>query len=174
MAVREALLGILTLGSAYGMQLHAELGERAPHRAGTNVGQIYGTIDRLFKARLIVPDGINEESLPLWKLTPLGEEEALAWLSGAHLNSIPEWSELLDVVLISRSVNSKAASTLVSKLQKMLRVAPKPGPNALYSASEARYQDAVSLWLGDVRPEVGSGAHGYDLSRPKRGRPARG
>ena len=29
MAVRESLLGILTLGPAYGLQLHAELGARA-------------------------------------------------------------------------------------------------------------------------------------------------
>ena len=174
MAVREALMGILTLGPAYGMQLHAELGDRAPHRAGTNVGQIYATLDRLFKARLVEPDGVNDESLPLWKLTELGREQAQAWLTGAELTDIPEWNELLDVVLVSRSVNSKAASTLVTKLQRMLRVAPKPGPNVLYSASEARYQDAVSLWLGDVRPEVSNGQVGYDLTRPKRGRPSRG
>lgn len=174
MAVREALLGILTLGPAYGMQLHAELSDRAPHRAGTNVGQIYATLDRLFKAKLVVPDGVNEEGLPLWTLTDLGHEQALEWLTGSTLTEIPEWNQLLDVVLVSRSVNSKAATSLVTKLQRMLRVAPKPGPNALYSASEARYQDAVSLWLGDVRPEVSNGQVGYDLTRPKRGRPSRG
>lgn len=173
MAVREALLGILTLGPAYGMQLHAELGDRAPHRAGTNVGQIYATLDRLSKAQLVTSDGVNDEGLPLWKLTEQGYKTAQEWLAGTHLSNIPEWSDLLDLVLISRSVNSKAASALVAKLQRMLRVAPKPGPNTLYSAAEARYQDAVSLWLGDVRPEVSSGQCGYDLTRPKRGRPTR-
>lgn len=60
MSVRDALLGILTLGPAYGLQLHAELGARAPHRAKTNVGQVYGTLDRLVTAGLVVHEGLSE------------------------------------------------------------------------------------------------------------------
>ena len=41
MSVRDGLLAILTLGPAYGSQLHAEFMGRAPHRKMVNVGQIY-------------------------------------------------------------------------------------------------------------------------------------
>jgi hypothetical protein len=42
MSVRDGLLSVLTLGPAYGLQMHAELASRAPHRKPVNVGQIYG------------------------------------------------------------------------------------------------------------------------------------
>ncbi|MES2170284.1 MAG: PadR family transcriptional regulator, partial [Actinomycetota bacterium] len=65
MSVRDGLLAILTLGPAYGLQLHSELTTRAPHRKPVNVGQIYGTLDRLVKQHLIEPAGFTEDALPL-------------------------------------------------------------------------------------------------------------
>lgn len=47
MSVRDGLLALLTLGPAYGLQLHAELLDRAAHRRRVNVGQIYSTLERL-------------------------------------------------------------------------------------------------------------------------------
>lgn len=177
MAVREALLGILTLGPAYGLQLHAELGARAPHRAKTNVGQVYGTLDRLSTAGLVVHQGLTEDGLPLYALTEAGKEEAVAWLEGNNLTAVPEWTDVQDVVLISSSVSGQHATALLTKLDALLEQTPASHAlsPALHLNEQAtlRYREAVSAWLSDVQAAVIQPQPGYALGRPKRGRPAK-
>lgn len=177
MAVREALLGILTLGPAYGLQLHAELGARAPHRAKTNVGQVYGTLDRLSTAGLVVHQGLTEDGLPLYALTEAGKDEAVAWLEGNNLNVLPEWADVQDVVLISSSVSGQYATALLTKLDALLEQTPtthalSPAQH-LNEQAALRYREAVSAWLRDVQAAVIQPQPGYALGRPKRGRPAK-
>jgi DNA-binding PadR family transcriptional regulator len=177
MAVREALLGILTLGPAYGLQLHAELGARAPHRAKTNVGQVYGTLDRLSTAELVAHQGLTEDGLPLYALTDAGNAEALAWLNGSSLSALPEWADVQDVVLISSSVSGHHATSLLSKLDQLLEQnaptsAHTPAQHLNEQANQ-RYREAVSSWLADVQAAVIQPQPGYALGRPKRGRPAK-
>ena len=73
MSVRSGVLAILTLGPAYGLQLHSELASRTPHRKPVNVGQIYGTLDRLVTQAMIEPAGLTDDALPLYRLTAAGE-----------------------------------------------------------------------------------------------------
>lgn len=177
MAVREALLGILTLGPAYGLQLHAELGARAPHRARTNVGQVYGTLDRLTTAGLVAHQGLTEDGLPLYALTDSGTAEANTWLSGSSLSALPEWADVQDIVLISSSVSGKHATELLSKLDALLE--QRTSSSALTPAqhlneqASLRYREAVSSWLADVQAAVIQPQPGYAIGRPKRGRPAK-
>jgi DNA-binding PadR family transcriptional regulator len=177
MAVREALLGILTLGPAYGLQLHAELGARAPHRAKTNVGQVYGTLDRLSTAGLVAHQGLTEDGLPLYALTEAGKAEAIDWLEGNTLTALPEWADVQDVVLISSSASGQHATSLLSKLDQLLdqnasTTAQTPAQHLNEQANQ-RYREAVSSWLGDVQAAVIQPQPGYALGRPKRGRPAK-
>ena len=177
MAVREALLGILTLGPAYGLQLHAELGARAPHRARTNVGQVYGTLDRLSTAGLVAHKGLTEDGLPLYVLTEAGAAEAVAWLEGSSLSALPEWADVQDVVLISSSVSTLHATELLGKLNELLEnsstgIADTPA-QLLNTQANMRYREAVSSWLADVQAAVIQPQPGYAIGRPKRGRPAK-
>ena len=177
MAVREALLGILTLGPAYGLQLHAELAARAPHRAKTNVGQVYGTLDRLTTAGLVAHQGLTEDGLPLYALTESGKDEAVAWLEGNTLTVLPEWADVQDVVLISSSVSGQHAAALLRKLDDLLdqvavTCALTPAQH-LNEQAALRYREAVSAWLGDVQAAVIKPQPGYALGRPKRGRPVK-
>ena len=172
MAVRESLLGILTLGPAYGLQLHYELGSRAPHRAKTNVGQIYATLERLHKAGLVTPAGTNAEGLPLWRLTDMGASDAALWLRGDDVDELPEWSDVLDVVLISRSVNASASVVLVKHLLTLAGNQPTPTGNALADSATVQYRAALASWLKEAAAAP-TDEMGYQLSRPKRGRPAR-
>ena len=177
MAVREALLGILTLGPAYGLQLHAELGARAPHRARTNVGQVYGTLDRLSTAGLVAHKGLTEDGLPLYVLTEAGTAEAVAWLEGSSLSALPEWADVQDVVLISSSVSTLHTTELLGKLNELLEnsstgIADTPA-QLLNTQANMRYREAVSSWLADVQAAVIQPQPGYAIGRPKRGRPAK-
>ncbi len=196
MAVKEALLAIMTLGPAYGLQLHAELGVRAPHRARTNVGQIYGTLDRLVNTGLVTRSEATAEGLPQYSLTVEGVQAAARWLSGQDLVSASEWPELLDRVLIARSLNDDVLEDVLGAFERILSVDPPytpraaTGQDALWASSRARFANAALAWLGDVRREKSqrsiqaytdesdasrarSGAsQGYQVLRPKRGRPA--
>jgi DNA-binding PadR family transcriptional regulator len=177
MAVREALLGILTLGHAYGLQLHAELGARAPHRAKTNVGQVYGTLDRLTTAGLVIHQGLTTDGLPLYALTDAGRSEAVSWLEGVSLTSLPEWADVQDQVLISSSVSEKHAALLTQKLNTLLESSPSSSAQTpaqhLNEQANQRYREAVSSWLADVQAAVIQPQPSYALGRPKRGRPAK-
>jgi DNA-binding PadR family transcriptional regulator len=177
MAVRESLLGLLTLGPAYGLQLHAELGSRAPHRAKTNVGQVYGTLDRLTTAGLVTHNGLTPDGLPLYALTAAGQNEAQGWLRGDSLTAVPEWADLQDVVLISTSVDSDSAHALLNAVEKLSEppvAAVESSPaTELRLLAQQRYLEAVRSWISDVRSAQIQPHAGYALGRPKRGRPAK-
>jgi len=105
MSIRDGLLAVLTLGPAYGLQLHSELASRAPHRKPVNVGQIYSTLDRLVTQRLIEPAGLTADALPLYQLTTAGQNEAEFWMSTPRFAALPEWTEMLDQVLVTSTVD---------------------------------------------------------------------
>jgi DNA-binding PadR family transcriptional regulator len=193
MAVRDALVGLLTLGPAYGLQLHAELAFRAPHRAHTNVGQIYGTLERLVTAGLVSRVGVTVEGFPLYELTSPGRSAAQTWLYGKSIVSATDWNDVLDHILIARAVDPEALEAVVAGYEVILTREPDRAEGevsdttALASAAARRFSDAVLGWLGDVRREMSSSqgtndqntllespipAHGYQLHRPKRGRPS--
>jgi DNA-binding PadR family transcriptional regulator len=194
MAVKEALLGILTLGPAYGLQLHAELCERAPQRSRTNVGQIYGTLERQAAAGLVVRSGATADGLPLYSLTETGHERAKEWLMGHDLTVVNDWPELLDRVLIARSLNDTFLEAIIGAYENILTnerptvALPGHAQSALSAAATARFEGAALGWLGDVRHDMTQrshlekidatvedwlpAGHGYNTDRPKRGRPA--
>lgn len=172
MSVRDAMLGILTLGPAYGLQLHAELGERAPHRAKTNVGQIYATLDRLVKSGHVAEAGATTDGLPLYQLAPQGFEDAREWLTGATVVTLPEWPDFLDQVLVARTVDDSATASLITRYRSVLGTADKTLSDELSLAADAGLRSAASTWL-DIVEKAGSDVRGYQTNRPKRGRPSK-
>lgn len=177
MTVRDALLGLLTMGPAYGLQLHAELGIRAPHRAKTNVGQVYGTLDRLTTAGLVSSAGLSAEGLPLYALTPAGVQEAKRWLNGESLQGLPEWADIQDMALISSSLHGSEASQLIASLTNFALHEPTAASDSPYqqlnTAAQRRYHDSVVLWLEDLTSASITPDPAFTTSRPKRGRPTK-
>jgi DNA-binding PadR family transcriptional regulator len=114
MAVRDALLALLTAGPAYGFQLHGGLAARTGGRRNINVGQTYATLERLSKQRLIEPAGSTDDGLPLHRLTPAGSAAARAWLEGADSAGSDPWDETVDRVLIARSLPDCDADAVVA------------------------------------------------------------
>ena len=113
MAVRDALLALLTTGPAYGFQLHGGLAERTGARRTVNVGQTYATLERLAKQRLVEPAGATDDGLPLHRLTSAGEAAAQAWLSGTDAAGADPWDETVDRVLIALSLPAVRAATII-------------------------------------------------------------
>lgn len=114
MAVRDALLVLLTAGPAYGFQLHGGLAARTGGRRTVNVGQTYATLERLAKQRLIEPAGSTDDGLPLHGLTTAGRDAARAWVDGADAAGADPWDETVDRVLIARSLPDCDADAVIA------------------------------------------------------------
>jgi DNA-binding PadR family transcriptional regulator len=176
MSVRNGILAILTLGPAYGLQLHAELLLRAAHRATVNAGQIYATLERLGTQGRIERAGATEDGLPLYRLTPSGDEEASAWLRADTPIDL-DWTEMLDRVLIACSLETADAVAVVdAHLLEWSTHAEPPMPDApagTYAArASARLAEAAQDWLNDVRAAATGGTlrRPFSDERPRRGR----
>ena len=182
MSVRDGILGILTLGPAYGLQLHAEFTARAPHRKPVNVGQVYGTLERLTTQGLVESAGVTEDGLPLYTLTASGRGAAAEWLTIPVTQSLPEWTEMLDQVLVAGSVDPASALALSKSYrrwweQDLLVTRERltdEAAHALRLASLAREAQGVAAlaWLGAAISDLAEldTARALSSVRPKRGR----
>lgn len=180
MSVRDCLLAIMSLGPQYGLQLHAELTTRAPHRAATNVGQIYSTLDRLVRDAKVETGGQTPDGLPLYQLTASGSQEISSWLEPEGVSRETAWADLLDLVFMVRSLPHVNPGPAFDALTFSFGELPEPsaGDDAkartawLLALAEEDLARTVRAVVDRSRTEVGSGEHGWGLSavRPKRGR----
>jgi DNA-binding PadR family transcriptional regulator len=183
MSVRDGLLAILTLGPAYGLQLHAELASRAPHRKPVNAGQIYGTLDRLVKQGMLEPAGQTADSLPLYRLTGTGLAEAAGWMSTPSLSALPDWTEMLDQILVTSTIDPVAAKTLaenyrrwwetdLAKTRTPVIEGSFPTEAHLALVSREALGVAAIAWLGATIAALSDydSYRGLSEARPKRGR----
>lgn len=182
MSVRDGILGILTLGPAYGLQLHAEFMARAPHRKPVNVGQIYGTLERLTGHGLLESAGVTDDGLPMYTLTAAGRSAATEWLTTPVTQPLPEWTEMLDQVLVASSVDPASALTLSKAyrrwweqdLREVREQLADEEAHARRLAALAREAQGVAAlaWLGAAIADLAELDTARPLSthRPKRGR----
>lgn len=182
MSVRDGILGILTLGPAYGLQLHAEFMGRATHRKPVNVGQVYGTLERLVAQGLVEDAGTTVDGLPLYALTPAGARAASLWLATPATAALPEWTEMLDQVLVASSVDPVSALALSRGYRRWWEQDLRETRAAI--SEELAHDQRLALlardaqgvaaiaWLGAAISELADLDTGRGLSpvRPKRGR----
>ncbi|MCU1570519.1 MAG: hypothetical protein JWR33_1260 [Naasia sp.] len=175
MSVRSGILAILTLGPAYGLQLHTEFLARAAHRERVNVGQIYGTLDRLATQGLIERAGLTDDALPLYRLTGPGAAEASDWLHGREPVD-RDWTEMLDRVLLSCSlVTADPVAVVDAYLENWSTSAapPDPADPAAFAAAAANHlAHAARRWLASISDAAQHGTllRGMSEERPRRGR----
>mgnify|MGYP003144144506 FL=1 len=83
MSVRQSLLAILAQGPCYGYQLRSEFERRTGSSSSLNVGQIYGTLERLERDGLVLRGTADADGHIYWQITDAGRGEARAWLASA-------------------------------------------------------------------------------------------
>ena len=105
MSVRHALLALLSEGPKFGLQLREEFEARTGEVWPLNVGQVYATIQRLERDRLIESDD-EVESGPQkrFKITPDGEGALEEWLRTPPEIVPPPRDELVIKVLVALTV----------------------------------------------------------------------
>lgn len=180
MSVRSSLLAILSLGPAYGFQLHLELRSRTAGRRTVNVGQIYGTLERLVAQGCIESAGQTDDGLPLYRLTESGAHEGHTWLHSTSSAAGEEWADLVDRVLIASSLPEVDTLQIIDAYIAKWSSAPlssvpvSPQERLAVEAGEALAKAAIT-WLRSVRATLaaapGDAYHrGFSDERPRRGR----
>lgn len=188
MSVRDGVLAILTIGPAYGHQILAEFRSRAPHRGPINVGQIYATLERLAKQELVDSGGRTDDGLPLHALTAAGQDAARVWMTRPVSDPLPDWTELLDQLLITRSVDPARAGALAGRYHELWTAEADEVELAAESMTATAHESAerlallarlaharsVAEWIAEVSRSLADPAGGrpLDPARPRRGRPA--
>jgi DNA-binding PadR family transcriptional regulator len=175
-AVRDALLALLTPGPAYGFQLHNELESRTGGVRSINVGQTYSTLDRLTRQGLIEPAGATDDGLPLHRLTGDGRAAAERWLDGADT----DWEETLDRVLVGASLGRDDVDRIIERSRDAwAAVARRRRPASPDLAGVARAAEigrarSVVAWLDDLRAQLARDPDALAVERsperPRRGR----
>jgi DNA-binding PadR family transcriptional regulator len=180
-SVRSALLAILTIGPAYGFQLHGELASRTAGRRSVNVGQIYGTLERLVRQDVVESAGATPDGLPLYQLTSSGRAEALDWLHATESSPGDEWSDLVDRVLIASSLPDVDAMTVVAAYREHWEAVGAgdslagSGQDRLAAHAGLSLANAALAWLNEVENHLASDDEGalsreFSTHKPKRGR----
>jgi DNA-binding PadR family transcriptional regulator len=97
MSVRQSLLAILNQGPCYGYQLRTEFDRRTGSTWPINVGQIYNTLDRLERDKLIRRADTGSESEQqntYFEITDAGRTEVANWLGSPVVRSAAARDEL--------------------------------------------------------------------------------
>jgi DNA-binding PadR family transcriptional regulator len=174
-SVRLSLLALLDQGPCYGYQLRTELDWRTGSTGPINVGQIYNTLDRLERDKLVRKTGENN----YYEITPLGSAEVARWFASASpLADLPAKLALaatlpgVDVASIVRTQRAFAVHpdshtpipTTVAELADAIIVRA----NDATAASQAQLLDDVEELLA-----LGIAPRPLSSEVPRRGRPAK-
>ena len=168
MSLRDCLLVVLSLGPAYGYQLHAEVMERTRRRTALNAGQVYSTLDRLARDELLRSAGTTHDGLPLYELTASGRQaagQALTTARGA------DFAAMTDHLLLALSIPDAPVTQLAAAYRSLWKRPGGTAPVDPHLLAARRAEDEVAKaaqrWL-DSLPEV----EPWELrsDRPRRGR----
>jgi DNA-binding PadR family transcriptional regulator len=171
MSVPAALTAILTLGPAYGLQLHGELGARLPHRASTNVGQIYSTLERLTRDGLVERSGETQDGLPLYAITPRGNAKAREWLAAGEITQTSAWAEIIDVLILGSTIQASPVEEACARVRELSW--NEGEAHSLSARASSHFQKAVLAVVNDLEESIRTGKlpiRGLDDQRPTRGR----
>jgi len=81
MSVKHAILGLLFVKPRHGYELKTEFEQMVHKQWPLNAGQIYTTIDRLVRDRLVEPLGEDDQERKSYDITVHGKNELVEWLS---------------------------------------------------------------------------------------------
>ena len=165
MSVPNALLALLKEGPKYGLRLQSEFESRTGNVWPLNVGQVYTTLQRLERDRLVESDGDGERSQKLYRITSAGIDELSAWLRSPPELVPPPRDELVIKVLVALQVPGIDIHELlqvhrrhvIEVMQRYTRIKAEASeddvPLALVADAELFRLEAIVRWLdaADVR-----------------------
>ncbi|WP_374946724.1 PadR family transcriptional regulator [Agreia sp.] len=194
MSVRQSLLAILDQGPCYGYQLRSEFDRRTGSTWPLNVGQIYGTLERLERDDLVQKGDVDSEGHMYWEITDSGSAEVATWLTSPVERSQGTRDELaiklavaatLPGVYVAEVIQTQRRASL-AQLQSLQRAkfaghnvdGPEELAWSLVADSMIFAAEAEVRWLDHTEQRLAlhparEMALEISTERPKRGRPAK-
>lgn len=194
MSVRQSLLAILDQGPCYGYQLRHEFDRRTGSIWPLNVGQIYNTLERLERDRLVSRGDADDHGHVYWQITDAGSAEVARWLSSPVIRT----SAMRDEVAVKLALAATLPGVDVLATIASQRTATRLRRESLASQSAATTEaqspeglarslvldsmifaaEAEERWLDRVEARLSEHpTHALALAlttqHPKRGRPAK-
>ncbi len=81
MSIRQGILAMLAGGPRYGYQLRTDFEERTGNTWPLNIGQVYTTLSRLERDRLVIAIEASDDTHRRYALTDQGRAELAAWFA---------------------------------------------------------------------------------------------
>lgn len=182
MSVRSALLAILTLGPAYGLQLASEFRRRTGGAEAVIDGQMYTTLGRLQRDGVVAALPKDSSGRVRYQLTHQGRTEAVSWLAAPVPQNAPgARDELALKVTLSATLPLADLAELIAAQSELARAelgrAVRTGPaDLLADVVLARRRSSLHAeldWLHETSTALGTfAAFGY-APPPRRGRKAK-
>jgi DNA-binding PadR family transcriptional regulator len=166
MSVPHALLALLSDGPKYGLRLQNEFEARTGEVWPLNVGQVYTTLQRLERDRLVkTDDGKSARSQKCYRITSAGQRELREWLHTPPELVPPPRDELVIKVLVAMQIPGVDVHEIlqthrryvIEVMQRYTRVKATAGEDdvalALVADAELFRLEAIVRWLdaADVR-----------------------
>ena len=119
MTVRHALLALLTEGPKHGFQLAQEFEAGTGDMWPLNTGQVYSTLQRLERDRLVESDDtVGDGPQNSYRLTDDGRAELHAWLHTPPDTTTPPRDELVIKVLVALRIPGVDAAELTQTYRR--------------------------------------------------------
>lgn len=145
MAIRGALLHLLSAGPAHGYQLKGDFEAATGGIWSLNVGQVYTTLERMARDGAVVETGDGEGKQRSWAITEEGRHELAEWLASTPVDGPPPRDELLAKVLLALSGDPAGAVAVIDTQRSALLTQLQIGRRAQRSVSglDAIARDAL-------------------------------
>lgn len=172
-SVRLSLLAILDQGACYGYQLRTELDRRTGGSGPINVGQVYNTLDRLERDKLVRKAGETN----YYEITSAGSVAVASWF--ATPSSSSELAQKLALASTLPGVDTRAIVAVQRAAipgDGATPIAPKDGLQraaAILATARITEESAQTALLDQIEALLDLGIPPLPLSTevPKRGRP---
>lgn len=172
MSIRNGLLALLTHGPRYGYQLRAQFEEATGSTWPLNIGQVYSTLARLERDRLVESAGGDARGRTIYALTEAGRAEVARWFGTAVVNRDRPRDELaiklalavttpgVDVAAVVQTQRIATLRTLqeLTRLKARHDDGPADRAWALVRESMIFQAEAEIRWLDHCEAYVLSGA----------------
>jgi DNA-binding PadR family transcriptional regulator len=184
MTIRHSLLAIIDQAPCYGHQVRAEFERRTGGSWPLNVGQVYQTLERLVRDKLVVQHDA-EGGRVTYAITDAGHAEVAAWLVSPVVRDGRD--ELAAKLALALTLPGADVAALITAQRTVtaaeldhLRSKPPAGSDAppvaaaLILDARMRAAQAELAWLDHCEASLGEAPpYPVETEVPRRGRPAK-
>jgi DNA-binding PadR family transcriptional regulator len=180
MTIRQSLLAIIDQGPCYGHQVRAEFERRTGGSWPLNVGQVYQTLERLVRDKLVVQHDGDDDGRVYYAITDAGHSEVAAWLVGpVEPDGRDELATKLALALTLPGADvaaliSAQRTVTAAALERLRSTVSDTTATSLIVDARVRAAEAELAWLEHCEASLAD-AQPYPVETevPRRGRPAK-